>query len=569
LNPTEIIREILRGRGIESDAAASEFLSDRPQLAYDPLLFEDMEAGAALLLAAISGGKRVCLYGDYDVDGVCGAALLCLYLRGIGGGDRVQVYIPSRIEEGYGLNNEALDAIRNGSAFADGLPADLVVTVDCGSVSAEEAAHAREIGLEILITDHHDLAEGLTPDCVFINPKRGAYPFPFLCGAGVAFKLCCAMEELRPHETGEERADRAALTGLVDLVCVATIADVMPLVDENRTLVKYGLRLLRQRRRAALDVLLQVSGIDPEKATARDIAFGIAPRINAAGRLSDAREAVELFLTGDEARMREIAAKLNRLNVERKQIQEACFRECMELYAAEEGAGTDQAPRFLLLKPAAAHEGISGIVAGKVRESTGLPCAVLAETKDGDLKGSARSAGRLDLTALLRGRAAYFLRLGGHAAAAGFLLRREEEARARADLTADLRALLTADPDLLAEVETVDLTVVASDITPALAEALEALAPFGQGNPVPALSFRAQAQELDAVQPMGKDGVHVRFHAAGVPCLWFSGTSAVAALTKLPAGAEIELIGCPEINVWNGRKSLQFKVSVARALRVV
>jgi single-stranded-DNA-specific exonuclease len=569
LTPEEIIRAILTGRGICGDAAALEFLSDRPKLSYDPLLFEDMEDGASALLAAVSRGGRICVYGDYDVDGVCGVALLCRYLRGLGGGERIQYYIPSRIEEGYGLNKEALDVIRSGSAFADGIPADIVVTVDCGSVSAAEAVYAAEIGLEIIITDHHDLAEGLMPDCIFINPKRGAYPFPFLCGAAVAFKLCCAMEEMRVHIDGQEKADRAALLGLIDLVCIATIADVMPLTEENRTLVKYGLGQIRRNRRPALEALFHVADIYPEDATVRDIAFGIAPRINAAGRLSDASEAVELLLTDDPVRMQEIAVQLDRLNTERRQIQDECYRECIELYEAEEAQACGSEARFLMLKPASCHEGVSGIVAGKVREATGLPCAVLAETKDGDIKGSARSAGHLDLTSLLRGRAGYFLRLGGHAAAAGFSLRKEDEQRTREDLSSDLRDLLKADPRLLDEEERIDLSVDASDITLALAEALETLAPFGHGNPSPALAFHVPMNAITFVKTMGGKGIHVRFQASGIPCVWFSGAALLNAFASKPPDEWIEIIGCPEINDWNGRKSLQFKVSVARPKGVV
>ncbi|GHU64618.1 single-stranded-DNA-specific exonuclease RecJ [Clostridia bacterium] len=567
MNPGEIVQAILKGRGILGDAAALEFLSDRPRLTYDPLLFEDMEAGASMLLAAVTAGRRVCAYGDYDVDGVCATALLCRYLRGIGGGEQIQYYIPDRTNEGYGLNKEALAKVRSGAAFADGIPADLVVTVDCGSVSVSEAAYAQEIGLDIIITDHHDLAEGLAPGCVFLNPKRGGYPFTKLCGAGVAFKLCSAVENFRVRETGGE--NRSILQSLVDLVCIATIADVMPLIDENRTLVKYGLGLIRSARRPALAAIFKVAGIDPAAATVRDIAFGIAPRINAAGRLGDAAEAVALFLTDDEVRMREGAAQLDRRNAERRHLQDECLRECLDLAEAERVWNGVERACFLMLEPDAAHEGISGIVAGKVREATGLPCAVLAKTKDGELKGSARSAGRLDVTALLRGRAGYFLRLGGHAAAAGFSLRKEDALRAKEDLTKDLLALLEADPEMLHEETHVDLRIESSDITPALAEALVALAPFGQGNPIPALAFRAKASIVSSVKAMGGNGVHVRFRAADVPCVWFSGTAPLTALLDRFPDEELEFVGCPEINVWNGRKSLQFTVSLARPQGVV
>ena len=544
-------------------AAVYEFLSDSPQLTYDPFLLEDMNAGVTTLLAAIADSRRICIYGDYDVDGVCGTAMLCRYLRDIGGSDRIVYYIPSRIEEGYGLNKEALASIRNGSVFPDSIPADLVVTVDCGSVSVSEVDFAHEIGLEIIITDHHDLAKTLTPDCIHINPKRGEYPFQGLCGTAVAFKLCCAIEEMRGRESGKEEVDKSILSGLVDLVCVATIADVMFLVDENRTLVKYGLRTIRRKRRPALNILFQVAGIDPGSANVRDIAFGIAPRINAAGRLSNAADAVELFLTEDESRILEIATRIDKLNTERRKIQDECYKECMVLHESAI-SGNEASPQFLMLKPKLAHEGVAGIVAGKIRESTGLPCAVLSETKDGELKGSARSVGRLDLTAFLRGRFGYFLQLGGHSAAAGFTLRKEDESLLRECLTSDLLTLVEADPDLLKEEELIDLYIESSDINFELAEALESLAPFGQGNPLPALAFSISTGSISSIKKLGTDKVHVRFQIDGLECIWFSGAEALTLLMTGSAEEEIEIIGHPEVNKWNGRKSLQLVVSVAR-----
>ena len=563
MTPSEIINAILQGRGIVGDAAVFEFLSDSPQLIHDPFLLEDMHAGVTALLAAIADGRRICIYGDYDVDGVCGTAMLCRYLSDIGGNDRIVYYIPSRIEEGYGLNKEALASIHDGSVFPDGIRADLVLTVDCGSVSVSEVDFAHEIGLEIIITDHHDLAKTLAPDCIHINPKRGEYPFKGLCGAAVAFKLCCAIEEMREKESGKEKVDKSIFTGLIDFVCVATIADVMSLVDENRTLVKYGLRTIRRKRRLALNVLFQVAGIDPGSATVRDIAFGIAPRINAAGRLSNAADAVELFLTEDESHIQEIASRIDRLNTERRNIQDECYKECMVLYESAISDNGD-GPQFLMLKPKLAHEGVAGIVAGKIRESTGFPCAVLSETKEGELKGSARSVGRLDLTAFLRGRSEYFLQLGGHSAAAGFTLRKEDESLLRECLASDLLALVEADPDLLNEEELIDLNIESLDIDFELAEALESLAPFGQGNPLPALAFYAPAGSISSIKKLGAGRVHVRFQIDGLECIWFSGAEALTLLIAGSPEEEIEIIGHPEVNKWNGRKSLQLVVSIAR-----
>jgi single-stranded-DNA-specific exonuclease len=351
-------------------------------------------------------------------------------------------------------------------------------------------------------------------------------------------------------------ASRAALNALVDLVAVATVADVMPLTDENRTFVKYGLAMLREGRRPALACLLGVAGIDPARVSSRDIAFGVAPRINAAGRLEDAAAGVELFLTDDPARMREIAQRMDALNRERQAIQKKCVDDCMAL-------ARDAGP-FLLLRPPAAHEGVSGIVAGKVREATGLPCAVVAESADDGalyLKGSARSAGRLDLIALLRRHEEFFVRVGGHAAAAGFLIRAGDEEQLRAALCADLAALLADDPALLDEEETVDADVAPEDVTEALADALEALAPFGAGWREPLLSFTALPSDITDVRAMGADGAHGRFKAAGVPCTWFRWDPDLL-------GKPLQITGTLGWNHFRGQKILQFTVAQVQEIIV-
>ena len=575
MRPDEIVRKILEARGITQEDAAREFLSKKPRLAHDPLLLPETEAGADFMVRALSEGKRVCVYGDYDVDGVCGTALLVSFLRAASRvldpdtDPEVTYYIPSRMGEGYGLNNDAIREIKAAGA-------DVIVTVDCGSVSAPEAAFAREIGLDIIITDHHDPDPGNLPDCIHVNPKagpeEGAYPFDRLCGAGVAFKLCGAIQA----RVGDDSL-RALLRGCVDLVCVATIADVMPLVDENRTFVKYGLPMLRRGARPGFRALVEVSGAEPAKLGARDVAFAIAPRLNALGRLEDAADGVELFLTEDEGRVWEIAERMDARNSERRHIQEGCFADCMALYEAgagdEAGAGAgaeimlgdgdgsgrgrDRGVAFLLLRPEASHEGVAGIVAGKVREATGLPCAVLSETREGKglLKGSARSAGRLDLIALLRRHGGLFEQLGGHAAAAGFIIREENEGPLREALSLDLAGMLEEEPGLLEERRAAELEIEISDVTPGLAEALEELAPFGVGNPKPMLSLRVPAEGIGGFRRMGQDGKHLRFMAEGLTCVFFNGAD-----TAFPETGMVQIVGCPEINEWGGQRNIQLAV---------
>ncbi|MDR1798204.1 MAG: single-stranded-DNA-specific exonuclease RecJ [Clostridiales Family XIII bacterium] len=538
--------KVLAARGVAGEAAAREFLNPRPQLTHDPLLLPDMEKAAAFLAEALAEGRRICVYGDYDVDGVCGTSLLVSFLKQYS--KFVTWYIPNRIEEGYGLNREALAQIRASGG-------EVVVTVDCGSVSVDEVAYAQGIGLSMLITDHHEMGDA-RPACLVVNPKRpgSAYPYREICGCAVAFKLCCAVyDKAKSRFPAQGQPARSVLSNMIDLVAVATVADVMPLLDENRTFVKYGLSMIRHQKRMAFAALLAAADIESARVTARDIAFGISPRINAIGRLAGASEGVELFLSEDPARVREIAKRMDALNRERQQIQKRCFEACMEIARADEA--------FLLLRPQFAHEGVSGIVAGKVREATGRPCAVLAQTEEGNLKGSARTAGRLDLIALLRRHEELFLRLGGHQAAAGFLISAASEDALRRALCADLDAMLREDPDLLSEEVLVDAEIAATDVRAALAQALGGFEPFGNGNPKPALSFKVRGSEITDVRTMGADGSHLRFRAAGVPCVFFGGAEKFQ-------GGDVEIIGTPEINEWQGRKSLQFSVATMRMVVV-
>ena len=563
MQPDEIVRRILEGRGIVSEEEISEFLSEKPKLIYDPLLLPGMEAGADFVLDKLSLGNHICVYGDYDVDGICGSALLILFIRKVaqamGSSSEISFYIPARIEEGYGLNKGALKTILERGAEA-------VITVDCGSVSVDEVSYAREIGLDIMITDHHDPNLDSLPDCVHINPKlAGGYPFEKLAGAGVAFKLCRALLD---RIAGESYAElRVYLNSLVDLVCVATIADVMPLVDENRTIVKYGLNALKKESRKAFRELLSVSGVKPEKLNVREVAFGLSPRINALGRLDHAADGVELFLTDDAKQIRETVLRMNELNMQRRQIQSECFDKCMELYRDDLDEEGTTRHMFLLLKPDGAYEGVAGIVAGKVREETGLPCAVLSATSDekGYLKGSARSSGQLNLIDLLKNHSELFERFGGHFAAAGFVLKEENEERLKEALSDDVRAMLKEMPDLLDNAKIAELDIEMKDICYDLVEAVEKLAPFGNGNPKPLFGINVPIEEITNFSRLGKDGKHLKFKADGISFIKFGVSEKdfsdleTAIQTSEPK-ASIRILGCPEINEWNGNRYLQILV---------
>ncbi|MDR1271812.1 MAG: single-stranded-DNA-specific exonuclease RecJ [Clostridiales Family XIII bacterium] len=588
------LKGILAARGISGDEAIAEYLSDKPKETYDPFLLPDMDAGVDFVLSALKENKKICIFGDYDVDGVTATALLYLFLEGLGA--CLSYYIPRRSEEGYGLTAQAIDAVRRSGA-------DVVITVDCGAVSSAEVRYAREAGLEIMITDHHDLIAGERPDCILIDPKRTdampdgtvlRYPFPYLSGCGTAFKLAQAVMG-RLGENGEKTpAGRKMLASFVDLVAVSTIADVMPLTGENRTFVKYGMRLIRSQRRKAFSEILNNAAIAAETASERDIAFGVAPRINALGRMGDASAGVELFISRDPAKIAEIAAEMEVCNTKRRAIQDECFSDCLTLLETDrvDGAASPECPHtgegahpddaetgaecadgkggyrhsFQLLRPERYHEGVSGIVAGRIKGICGLPSAVLAPTdaEDGEpaLKGSARSAGRLELTEMLNGRPELFMRLGGHGKASGFTIRESDEELVRELISADIDALLEADPGLLDEDLDIDLTASPADLSLELAEMIEKMAPFGEGNAKPVLKIHTDAESIASIYAMGRDGLHARFLIKTGDCsvkgVYFGGYEKIVAAVR--RRGDIDLIAVTEINTFGGREELRLNV---------
>ncbi|MDR0357378.1 MAG: DHH family phosphoesterase, partial [Clostridiales Family XIII bacterium] len=364
-----------------------------------------------------------------------------------------------------------------------------------------------------------------------------------------------------------DAAVAAALRESLDLTAIATVADVIPLTDENRTLVKYGLAALNKGRRPVLRRLASAIGLKTGEIVAHNIAFGIAPHINAAGRMADASPAAELFLAEDEAKADEIIEELIQYNAERRELQERLTEQCAEL--AKERYAED---RILLLRPSGSHEGVSGIVAGRVKDKYGLPAIVLSETSSEEggsgsnsraqklLKGSARSVPGADIIAMLRRHAHMFLKLGGHAMAAGFTMIEDNEDLLRELLNEDMAELLDAFPDLLDGKARIDAEVSAQELTLELAERLRMFEPTGMGNPRPLL--RLSNVPVKNVKRMGAGGRHMRFTADGVPCVLFGAAEEYAEI--IAEGEELSLTGVLDVNSWNGRESAQFIVRDAR-----
>ncbi len=473
---------VLVRRGLGDPAEARAFL-DAEDPRHDPLTLGDMAVAVERIRKAVADGERICVHGDYDVDGISATAVCVLVLRELGAD--VEWRLPSRFDEGYGLALETIEQLA-----ADGV--DLVVTVDCGITAVAEVARARELGLDVIVTDHHRPAETL-PDCPVVATRPSAYPCPDLCGTGVVHTLARAL-------LGDEHP---AIARALDLVALATIADVVPLVDENRALAAAGLRALARTRRPGLQALMKAARVDPATVDATAVGFRLAPRINAAGRLGRPDVALELMLTEDAGEAERLAAQLEELNRERQSVEERILREAVAL--VESWTPEERARRAYVLWDETWHEGVNGIVASRLVERFNRPVVLIAQSATG-WKGSGRSISSFDLHGGLGACAEHLERFGGHRAAAGLSIETEqlEAFREAFGRHAD-GALSDAD---LRPVTVIDAIVPAHSLTLELAEELDRLAPFGLGNPEPTLLVASV--EAVSASTVG-EGKHLRF----------------------------------------------------------
>ena len=548
----EIIDSILIKRGFLSEEERKEFLTDKPKKTYDPYLLPDIEEGTDFLYSALAEGRHICIYGDYDVDGIMSTVLICSFLRNLNSlgltESEIDWYIPSRFDEGYGLNCGALDTIKETGA-------ELVITVDCGSVSKTEIEYAETIELDVIVTDHHQCSPHLLPDCPVINPMRedSEYPFPYLSGCGVAFKT---MQAFRQKFYPDNENIRNFLNDTLDIVALATVADVVPLIDENRTLVKYGIKSINSRKRVALAKLNEMIQVDTSNVNTVDIGFRIGPHINAAGRLDDAGSVIELFLSEDQSRMEEIIKQLISLNTERKRVQDKAEKECINLVESEYADDN-----FLLLRPDEIHEGVSGIVAGRIKNRFNRPTAVIALSEDKFLKGSARSTQGIDIIALFRRHDSLFLKLGGHAMAAGFTLSENNENLLRKELNEDIASLLTEDPSLFDEDLSFDVETLPEDLTMELAEMMQLFEPTGTQNHAPRLLIKGPL--ITNTKSIGSEKAHLSFSAGGIRCIIFNPDDESSSVIK--EGQNVELYATLGVNKWNGYQNVQLAVQKARS----
>jgi single-stranded-DNA-specific exonuclease len=520
-----VTASVLVRRGYGDPETARRFL-EAALPGHDATLLGDTAEACERIRAAISRGERICVHGDYDVDGICATALAVLALRELGA--NVEWHLPSRFDEGYGVAGETIARLAE-----DGC--GLVVTVDCGITAVDEVRRARELGLDVIVTDHHRPGDTL-PDCPVVATRPSNYPFPELCGTGVAYKLFDALGvDLSRH---------------LDLVALATIADVVPLLDENRALASAGLRVLARTQKPGLQALMRAARVDAATVDTGSVAFRLAPRINAAGRLGHPGVALDLLLTEDRDEAARLAARLEELNRERQAVEERIVREATA--KVEEWPHAERSRRAYVVADESWHEGVIGIVASRLVERFNRPIVLIAGG-EGEWKGSGRSIAAFDLHAGLAACAEHLERWGGHRAAAGLSIKPE-----RIDAFAEAFAAhadgLLLDEDLRPVTHVDAILPPRTMPTLELCEELARLAPFGLGNPeVTLLAESCEVRDLAAVG----DGKHLRFRVRHGGAIAFG---LGKQLDRFRAKGRFDVAFRLQANHWNGTVAPQLVV---------
>lgn len=536
-----VLLQVLYNRGLTDSATIQAFVEGRYLASTDPFLLPDMEKAVARIQHAIQRDETIVVYGDFDADGVTSTVLLTEALRGLGvQRSRIRPYIPDRVDEGYGLNNDALTQLKRKGT-------DLVITVDCGIRSVPEVAHANELGLDMIITDHHSLGARLPEATAVINPKHpdSTYPETMLAGVGIAYKLAQALYQAMPNQA------QLSLDSLLDLVAIGTVADLAPLLGENRQLVAQGLIQLNQTSRPGIHELAKIARL-ATPFTAESIAFGIGPRINAAGRLAHAYTAARLLATDSAIRAQSLAADLNILNRTRQQMTAEMGQRAEEMVDPTDSILIAAAPDFA--------SGIVGLVASRLAEKHYRP-AIIIEEGETESRGSCRSIPEFHITDALDTVEPLLERYGGHAQAAGFTVRNElmDEFISRmreiaTDILADQTLLPTISADAEIELESVDW---------ALFEQLAQLEPTGYANPSPV--FISRNVLVNHHRVVGQDRTHLQMNLSPVETGGAYPSSFPAIAFRQGAWAnlmpeQIDIVYSLGVNEWQGRRNLQLMV---------
>ena len=538
-NLSKLVASIIASKGMKNQDEIEVFLHPRRNDFHDPFLLPDMEKAVDRIVKAINNNEKVAIYGDYDVDGITSSTVLHRFLK-----DRgldTDIYIPNRLSEGYGLNSNEINKIAETGHT-------LIITVDCGITGKEEVALAKTLGIDTIVTDHHEPPqEGGLPDAVAVvdaKRKDNQYPFNGLAGVGVAFKLTQALTQ-RLNIREEENLK------YLDIVCVGTISDIVPLVDENRTISQLGLRLIKQTRNVGLRVLLESIGY--KKIDSNTVSFGVAPRINACGRMGHEREALQLFLTDNIEEAKEITQKLNNYNLERQDIEKRIFDEAQEMLKIEE----NKLPCIVLAKENW-HHGVIGIVSSKMTEMYGKP-SILLSIEENLEKGSGRSVPGFDLHEALENCKENIKQFGGHSMAVGITLEKE---KFEAFKEAFEKYAENMNVSGIVPVINVDEKLSLDDISIQNIKELEILEPFGEANKMPI--FQISNLKIDSIRAIS-EGKHLKMTLKDEKrVIDVIGFNMGNLAEEYPIGTKVDIVGNLEINNYRGIENIQINLKDIR-----
>ena len=537
-NLNKIIGKIIVNRNVTSDEDVRIFITPTRDDFHDPFLFKGMDIAVDRILQAINNKEKILIYGDYDVDGITSTTVLKKYLQERGG--IVNTYIPNRLNEGYGLNKEAIKKIKE-------MGTDLIITVDCGISGIEEVKYAKELGIEVIVTDHHEVGEVLPDALAVIDAKRkdNTYPFNLLAGVGVVFKVIQAIS-IKLNLKAEEYLK------YLDLVCVGTISDIVPLEGENRTIAKLGLMLIRVTKNVGLRELIKSSGY--KEIDSNTISFGVAPRINACGRMGHEEEALKLFLAETKEEAVEVTKKLNDYNTLRQNTEKAIYEDAVRKIEKENIENKNS----IVVGGYNWHHGVIGIVSSKVTEKYYKPSILLC-FEDGIAKGSGRSIQGFDLYEGLTKCSEFLDKFGGHAMAVGLTLNKEnfENFKDKFEKIAEEANIKEMVPTIY-----IDEEVKLKDISMDLVKSLSVLEPFGEANKVPL--FLIKNLKIDSIRALS-EGRHLKLslrdESVVINAIGFD-IGNLAEEYKI--GDKIDVIGTLEINSFNGFSSIQINIKDIR-----
>ncbi len=543
LNLNPLIARVLSARKIKDPTQARLFLSPNLKDLHNPFLMKDMKTGVERLLSALNRREKIIIYGDYDADGITSVAILYDFLRAIT--DRVGYYIPDRTEEGYGLNVRAIDSIKS-----QGI--SLIITVDCGISDREQIAHASCLGIDTIVLDHHEVADELPKAVALINPKQAdcLFPFKHLAAVGIVFNFLIALRGCLREQGFWNGKNYPNLRTYLDIVALGTIADVVPLIDENRLFTRIGLELINTGGRTGIKALKEICALENQVIDTMRASFALIPRINAAGRLAGAGRAVELLLAPGIEEARSLAKELDTYNRKRQALEKSIFE---EIAAKLTDIAEHKDLYALILASPDWHPGVMGIVASRLVDRFNRP-AILISLKDGLGRGSGRSLNDFNIYQGLKKCDNHLLSYGGHCYAAGISIREEDIG----DFAVKLNEIAKAHFDSrdLAPQTLIDSSCRLQDLEEDFLAQLDRLAPFGASNPEPV--FLTRGVSISSKTVVGNKHLKMKIAGDGINCssIWFNKGS----FSQEIQGNRFDIVFTPQLNYWNGSADLQLKM---------